>query len=226
MTPKPDGSSRLILNLKNLNEFIEVFHFKLEDSRTAQNLMHPGCFLVTLDLKDAYYIVPITKNCRKYLRFIFLGELFEFTVLPFGLNCAPYVFTKIMKPVVSYLRKLGYSSVIYLDDWLLIGKNHSDCLKNLKATQSLLKKLGFIINVTKSNIKSSKSCKYLGLIFNSKDMQLELPQDKRLNIIRLINKFSKKNACSIRDFASFIGTLSFCCRKMLWKKQIIFMMLK
>ncbi len=44
---------------------------------------------------------------------------YKFTCLPFGLSCAPRVFTKIMKPVVSYLRSRGVSLII-------IYRRHSD----------------------------------------------------------------------------------------------------
>lgn len=113
LTSKPDGSSRLILNLKPPNEFIDTAHFKMEDCRTAQRLMQREGYMVTVDFKDAYYLVPITKEHRKYLRFLFEGQLYEFTVLPFGLNCAPLILTKIMRPIVTLLRKRGLMSVIY-----------------------------------------------------------------------------------------------------------------
>lgn len=127
LRPKPDGSSRLILNLKRLNKFIKTNHFKLEDNRTAQKLVRSGCYMATLDLKDAYYAISISKKHRQYLRFSFQNELFEFQVLPFGLTCASYVFTKVMKPVAAFLRKHGYFSVVYLDDWFLLGNNYENC---------------------------------------------------------------------------------------------------
>lgn len=106
LNPKPDGSSCLILNLKNLNEYIVTEHFKLEDLRTARNLLEQKSFMVTLDLKDMYYVVPIEKSSRKYLRFMFNGLCFSY--LSFGLNLVPYIFTKIMRSIVVYLRGQGY----------------------------------------------------------------------------------------------------------------------
>lgn len=100
IVPKPDGTYRFILNLKQLNKFIVPVHFKHEDGRTASKLMFKDCYMATLDIKDAYYLVPIVKEHRKFLRFYCNQDLYEFTCLPFGLCTAPYVFTKLMKPVV------------------------------------------------------------------------------------------------------------------------------
>ncbi|KAJ8976566.1 hypothetical protein NQ317_016360 [Molorchus minor] len=76
----------------------------MEDARTASKLIRPGNFAATLDLKDAYYSLPILKDHRKYLRFCFRNTLYEFTCLPFGLASAPYTFSKLMRPVVEFLR--------------------------------------------------------------------------------------------------------------------------
>lgn len=211
LVPKPDGSSRLILNLKSLNRFITTEHFKLEDLRTARDLMFPDCRMATLDLKDAYYLVPIDKSSRKYLRFRFQGVLFEFTCLPFGLSTAPYVFTKIMKPVVSHLRSQGIQSVIYLDDLFLIGKSHQECQSFVNQTLNLLVKLGFIINYKKSSLSPSTQCKFLGFILDSRRMLITLPVDKKKQVKKMINKFMSINSCRIRELASFIGTLGSCC---------------
>lgn len=63
--PKPDGSSRLILNLKSLNEFVETVHFKLEDYRIAYKMISPNWFMEKLDLQDAYYMIPIDERYKK-----------------------------------------------------------------------------------------------------------------------------------------------------------------
>lgn len=54
----------------------------------------------TIDLKDAYYLVPVNKNHREYLKLEFNNKLYQFTCLPFGLSSSPFLFTKIMKTVV------------------------------------------------------------------------------------------------------------------------------
>lgn len=76
LVPKPDGSDRFIVNLKNLNKFIDAIHFKLEDIRSELGLVSPGHFLGLIELKDAYFLVPIYIGHRKFLRFRFEDKLY------------------------------------------------------------------------------------------------------------------------------------------------------
>lgn len=216
LAPKPDGSKRFILNLKLLNKFIPQLHFKMEDYRTAAKLIAKGNYMASIDLKEAYLLLPVNENDRKYLRFQFEDldsriTTYEFTSMPYGLSVAPRTFTKIMKEVMTYLRSRGFTSVIYLDDILCIGQDYNECLNNVRETIRLLKCLGFIINYKKSNLDPKQSCRYLGFIFNSLDMSIALPEDKRINIARLLQKFQSLPSCTIRDFAHLIGTLTSAC---------------
>lgn len=130
LEPKTSGGVRVILNLKGLNAFISGPHFKIEDHRTAVFLMTPGCALCTLDLKDAYYLVSIHQLSRKYLQFYFKDRLYKFTSPPFGLCTAPWVYTNLLKPVLSNLRNRGYLSVANLDNFLLLAPTSAECVDN------------------------------------------------------------------------------------------------
>ena len=81
-TPKKDGSVRVILNLKELNEFVEVIHFKMDTIREAILLMSENCYFASIDFKHAYYSVLVNKPDRKYLYFIWKGEVYNFVALP------------------------------------------------------------------------------------------------------------------------------------------------
>ena len=62
---KKDGSHRMILNLKSLNKHITHHHFKMDTVLTAVRLMKPGCFMASIDLKDAYYSVSIHSDFQR-----------------------------------------------------------------------------------------------------------------------------------------------------------------
>lgn len=213
LVPKPNGKHRFILNLKQLNKFIGTEHFKLEDLRTAVKLVSEGSYMGTLDLKDAYFLIKIDNEFKKFLRFQFgeTNNLYQFNVLPFGLNTAPFVFTKVMKPVVGLLRSCGYLSTIYLDDLLLIGKNYETCLENINITRQLLTSLGFLINEQKSNCVPNTSCKFLGYILDTAKFQVSLPTEKIIKIKKQLEYFKNLKRCKIRDFASLVGLLTSAC---------------
>ena len=54
--------------------------------------------MMKLDLKDAYYTLPIHPSHRKYMRFIYQDRTYQFQCLPFGLSSALRAFTKTLKP--------------------------------------------------------------------------------------------------------------------------------
>lgn len=211
LLPKSNGTKRLILNLKSLNKNIDTNHFKLEDLRTALKLMSKDCYMSTIDLKEAYYLIKIHPSSRKYLRFIYEHKIYEFNVLPFGLNTAPYLFTKLMKPVMRLLRLAGLTSTIYLDDLWLMANSFNECSYNINTSIKLLQSLGFIINFQKSNTIPSKSCKFLGFILNSHKFIITLHEAKIRYIIDSIIEFMKLKRCKIQKFAQIIGLLVSAC---------------
>ena len=119
LVPKKTGDFRPVINLKPLNQFVEKIHFKMENIHMALNSISPGDYMVSVDLKDAYFSIPIFQDHRKYLRFLWNSKRFEFTCLPFGYSLAPRVFTKIFKPVMAFFRFLGFRVTIFIDDSLL-----------------------------------------------------------------------------------------------------------
>ena len=146
------GKYRLILNLKRLNKLIEKSHFKMETFLTTLALILPKATMMSFDFSDAYYSLSIFPPHRKFLRFMFEGELYEFCALPNGYTLGPKIFTKIMKVALTHLRTtFGITVSGFLDDNLLV--NYEDMLSGYqKGAQAAheLQRLGFTINVPKS----------------------------------------------------------------------------
>lgn len=224
LIPKPDGTFRFILNLKNLNKFIAPQHFKMEDIRTVTKLITKGCFMATIDLKDAYFLVAINKTSKKFLRFRFQGNTYEFQCLPFGLSLAPLIFTKLLKPVVALLRSKGILLAIYLDDIICIANSYDECLFCVSEIITLLESLGFIINYAKSKLVPNQIQTYLGFDIDSENMCLSLPNTKRKKILNHLQNTSKQNRLPIREFAKILGLLCSACPAMaygwLYTKQL------
>ena len=95
----------MILNLKQLNKSVEYEHFKMDILWTVIRMMKPNCYMASIDIKDAYYSVPIAETDQKYLKFEWQGVLYKFTCFPNGLALCPRKFTKLLRPVNLLLPK-------------------------------------------------------------------------------------------------------------------------
>ena len=129
---------RPVINLISLNNCVQLEKFKLEGLDMVRTLLRPGNYLMKLDLKDAYFRVPIYEPDKKYLRFQFQNITYEFQYLPFGLSTAPRAFTKLLKPVIAILRSSGIRIVTYLDDILVMHQNHQEMIKIFHMLTGLL----------------------------------------------------------------------------------------
>jgi len=205
--PKKDGTYRLILNLKNLNEHVEYHHFKMDTLQSAIRLMKRNCYMASVDLRDAYYSVPIDEEYQKFLRFSWRGKLFQFTCLPNGLSCAPRLFTKILKPVYATLRKQGHLNVGYIDDSYLQGDTIQECQTNVTDTCCLFTKLGFIIHPVKSVLQPVQTLVFLGFVLNSVRMTVCLPPEKIFRVKEQCSKLISSATISIQELAEAIGLL-------------------
>ena len=207
LRPKKDGRFRVILNLRHFNEFVDSDHFKMDSIVTCINLMKKDCYMASIDLRDAYYSVPIAEHDRKYLKFIWKGQLYSYTCLAMGLACAPRKFVKLLKPVFSYLHSKGHVSSGYLDDTFLEGDDYETCQKNVEATVDLLEKLGFFVHVEKSMMTPSKELEHLGFKLNSENMTVSLGKDKHDKLEGKIKNLMTNEHPTIREVSSVIGSM-------------------
>lgn len=206
--PKKDGSFRIILNLKCFNTNVAHYHFKMDNIWSAIRLMKPGCYMASVDLKDAYYSVSIRKDHQKFLKFKWKGILYQFVCFPNGLALCPRKFTKLLKPVFSLLRQQGHISVAYIDDSWLMADNFAQCTKNVIDTISLLDKVGFVIHPEKSVLLPTQIITFLGFVLNSILMQVSLTPERAKKLKDACANLLATASPSIRDVAHVLGLMT------------------
>ncbi|PFX12724.1 hypothetical protein AWC38_SpisGene23265 [Stylophora pistillata] len=91
-----------VIKLSSLNSFVHHHHFKMEDLKVVADILCPQDVMSKIDLKDAYFAVPIDLEHQKLLCFQFQNVTYQFKCLPFSLTSAPRVFTKVLKPLVAF----------------------------------------------------------------------------------------------------------------------------
>ena len=206
--PKADKQYRLILNLKHLNEVTEYTHFKMETLASILRLVTPGAFMAKIDIKDAYYSVPIRVQDQKLLKFKFDGVLHQFTVLPNGYSPGPRKFTKLLKPPLATLRKLMVTIAAYIDDMFTLAKTYDQCRDNILKIVKLFESLGFVIHPQKSTFIPTNSLEFLGVIIDSVKMSITLTEAKKITIISLCHEVLNSEQVTIRKIAQLGGKFS------------------
>ena len=155
----------------------------------------------SLDLTDTYLHVPIHRRSRKNLRFTLRGRLYQFKALSFGLSTSPFVFTRLMTVIATFLRRREITLHPYLDDWLARNQNRQFIL-------SLINSLGLIINYEKSDLVPAQVFTFIGMEFLTHINIVRVPQARQMKILEIIRMFSQKTSVSARDFLSLLGQLN------------------
>ena len=127
---------------------------------TAKSLtrsIRPGDWFTSIDLKDAYFHIPIYPPHRKFLRFGFQGKVYEYTVLPFGMSLSPRVFVRCTETALAPLRQQGIRVASYIDDWLLCASSAQEAAQITTRVLSHVTSLGFNVNFAKSMMTPTQS---------------------------------------------------------------------
>jgi len=130
LVKKKDGSLRFCVDYRKLNLVTYKDSYPLPLIENCLNALSGSSWYSTLDLRSGYYNIPIAKLDRDKSAFITQGGCFRFTVMPFGLTCAPSVFQRLMDIVLCGLSYL--TCLVYLDDVSVFGRSLDEQLDRLR----------------------------------------------------------------------------------------------
>ena len=167
LVEKASGGWRPVIDLSHLNDFVQLTSFKMETVASVLLSVREGDFLASLDLKDAYFQIPIHRSSRKLLRFTSEGTVYQFRALCFGLSTTPQVFTRVFAVVSAWAHSHGIRLLRYLDDWLVHSSSEREAKQAVQSLLSLCRTLGIVINEKKSDLVPSQTAKYLGMTIDT-----------------------------------------------------------
>ena len=155
--PKTSGSGgeRVVIDLSVLNLHIACPTFKMCTVSKVRNSVPKGAYFTSIDISDAFHHIPIHARFQKYLAFAHEGRLFFFQAMPFGINIGPRIFSLVATEAVKRLHNEGVSASVYIDDWLLWDRSPKTLKHHTSVTVNLLQRLGFTLNLKKSQLESS-----------------------------------------------------------------------
>ena len=202
---------RLILDCSVLNKYVAVPSFKMEDYRTAQSLFDKDGYLFSFDLKDGYHHILIDPTFRDYLGFKFewKGKIYyaRYIVAPFGLRDVPYLFTKILRPLVNHWRRSGMKICLYLDDGFSSACNRQLALANSKHVRQDLIRAGIVWNVKKSNWEPVQALEWVGFHWDTVSGCFSVRQKRIIKFKAFLVEMLGLSRCSVRKLAALVGQL-------------------
>ena len=81
LVAKKTGGWRPVIDLSHLNLYLDFPTFRMETTQSIRNSLQVGQWTTSLDLKDAYFHVPMAPTVHKLLRFQVLGKVYHFITL-------------------------------------------------------------------------------------------------------------------------------------------------
>ena len=203
LVPKPGKKWRPVIDLSVLNTFLQVPTFKMETAEIIRNSLTKGEWLVSIDLKDAYFHVPIHPASHHLLRFHVDKQTYHFKALPFGLE-----FTRIVQEVKLVLQSRGICIHQYLDDWLLRANTSHQCRAQTKELIQVVQDLGFVINFEKSELEPTQKIDFLGYNFDLIQGKV-FPTENKLKILeKAVQDMEVVSQTTPRLLMSLIGVLA------------------
>ena len=196
MVPKKDGSNRMCIDYRKLNEVTVKDAYPLPRiGQTIDALQGAGVFS-SLDLASGYWQIPVAPEDRHKTAFCTPdGGLYECLKMPFGLTNAPPTFQRYMNDV---FKEFLYQFVlIFLDDVLTYSKTPEEHLAHLRKVFQVLRMAGLKLKPKKCNLFQNE-VHYLGHVINQKGIQ---PDPKKLEAIRTWER--PKNVTQVRSFTAF-----------------------
>ncbi|GFY30190.1 retrovirus-related Pol polyprotein from transposon 17.6 [Trichonephila clavipes] len=165
MVKKKDGSSRMCIDYRKLNQKLVKDKFPLPIIEDVLDTLQEAKVYSTLDLRNGFFHVDVDEVCRKYTSFIVPDGQFEFNKVPFGLSTSPGVFQRYVSSIFRDLTRKGIV-ISYLDDLVIPAKNEQEGLEKLKIIFEVAKKYGLEIKFKKCQFLKKK-IEFLGHIVES-----------------------------------------------------------
>ena len=188
-----------MIDLSRLNRSVRVSHFHMETQQLALRWsLHLGDWMVSVDLRDSYFQVPVHPESRCYLRLCVGEEVFQFRALCFGLSTTPQAFTRVMALVSSIMHRHGFRILRYLDDWLVLGSSFRDLVRARDFLLWLCQELGVQVNLEKSSLTPTQTLDYLGMRLQTLPLRVFPTPKCVLKLASLVFEFA---SCPLQPLA-------------------------
>ena len=169
LVKKKDGALRMCVDYRRLNAQSRADAYPMPRIDDLLDRLGSAKFLSTLDLSRGYWQVPMSEDSQAKTAFTTPFGLFQFKVMPFGLQGAPATFQRMMDIL---LNDVGEYASAYLDDVVIFSRTWEEHLLHLEEILRRLGRAGLTVKTKKCQF-GMQQCTYLGHIVGNGEVRPE-----------------------------------------------------
>lgn len=196
LVPKKDGTMRFCIDFRRVNAQSKFDAYPMPRLEDLIERLGKATFITTLDLCKGYWQVPLTQEARPCTAFRTPQGLFQFVVMPFGLQGAPATFQRLMDSVLSGTDQYAAA---YLDDIVVFSNSWEEHLRHLGDVLRRVQEAGLTIHPLKCAL-AREEVQYLGHVIGRGVIRPQV--DKVQAVLDCPRPRTKKD---IRSFLGLVG---------------------
>lgn len=200
LVDKKDKTSRMCIDYRKLNEQM------MDDSYPLPNLneqlemigMSKPKFMTQLDLRSAFWQIPVGKESQRYLTFTTHMGTFSPLRMPYGIKVATSTFQRAMDRILRGLT--GKKVMCYVDDVIVTGENEEDHHNMLMKVIDVFWKHGVSLKPSKCNFGASK-IQHLGHVISEDGLE---PDPDKIKAVK-----DYPTPTNVTEVRSFLGLVNY-----------------
>ncbi|UYV72493.1 K02A2.6-like [Cordylochernes scorpioides] len=195
---KKSGQIRICLDPRKLNEALVGRHFQTPAPAELLHEIPKAKYYTVLDVKSAYWHIPVAKECRDLLVMTTPFGKFRYNRLPFGLKISAQIFVEKMTNIF----RDSFQNITYVDDLLIYADTIQEHNKKLKGILEKAKEKNIKFDLTKAQICLTK-VRFLGHVISQNGID---PEPNKIDkFITFKRPEDKKSLQRIMGLYNYVG---------------------
>lgn len=220
MVKKKDGSYRFCVDFRKLNKVTERDAYPLPFVTHTLDKLRDATFLTSLDIKSAYWQVPLTEESKPLTAFTIPGRgLFQFCRMPMGLHNSSATWQRLVDNVLG--AGLEPYVFVYLDDIVIVTREFDKHLEILREVFERLRAANLTLSRDKCHF-CRRELKFLGYVIDEGGLHvdpekvsaiLNLPVPRNVKEVRRILGMTSWYRRFIPNYATVVSPINNLLRK-------------
>ena len=182
LVPKKGGGMRFAIDYRRLNAAIDADSYTLPKIDEALTSLHGNTFFSSLDMKEAFWSVPLAEHCKQYTAFQTPDGLMQYRRMPMGLKTASAVFSRYVDHMLGDIKFINV--LAYIDDLLIFARTAEEHLDVLGRVFAKLRQFNMTLGAKKCSL-FAPSVGFLGHVVSKEGVRTDPKKIKAVEALQL-----------------------------------------